>query len=53
MVTALMRWTVHLDVTTGDSGLCCCTCVTYFKRYLTPLRVDFVVTCVVVSVSVR
>ena len=28
-------------VTVGDSGLCCCTCVTYFERWLTPLCVDF------------
>ena len=25
------RW-----VTVGNSGLCCCTCVTYFERWLTP-----------------
>ena len=29
------RW-----VTVGNSGLCCCTCVTYFERLLTPLFVD-------------
>ena len=29
------RW-----VTVGHSGLCCCTCLTYFKRLLTPLFVD-------------
>ena len=22
----------HVRVTVGDSGLCCCTCVTYFER---------------------
>ena len=27
-------------VTAGDSGLCCCTCVTYFERQLTPLCID-------------
>ena len=26
--------------TIGDSGLCCCTCVTYFECKLTPLLVD-------------
>ena len=26
-------------VTEGDSGLCCCTCVRYFERLLTPLCV--------------
>ena len=36
--------TLHLHacqvrVTIGDSGLCCCTCVTYFARWLTPLWV--------------
>ena len=25
----------QVRVTVGDSGLCCCTCVTYFKRWLT------------------
>ena len=30
-----------MRVTVGDSGLCCCTCVTYFERKLTPLCVDF------------
>ena len=29
------RWVII-----GDSGLCCCTCVTYFKDSLTPLCVD-------------
>ena len=29
-----------MRVTVGDSGLCCCTCVTYFERLLTPLYVD-------------
>ena len=24
----------------SDSGLCCCTCVAYFERLLTPLFVD-------------
>ena len=27
-------------VTVGDSGLCCCGCVTCFEHWLTPLRVD-------------
>ena len=27
----------HVRVTVGDSGLCCCTCVTYSERKLTPL----------------
>ena len=30
----------QVRVTVGDSGLCCCTCVAYFKLYLTPLCVD-------------
>ena len=30
----------QVRVTVGDSGLCCCTCVTYFERQLPPLRVD-------------
>ena len=30
----------QMRVTLGDSGLCCCTCVTYFKCQLTPLCVD-------------
>ena len=29
------RW-----ITVGESGLCCCICVTYFERWLTPLRVE-------------
>ena len=29
----------QVRVTTGDSGLCRCTCVTYFERQLTPLCV--------------
>ena len=29
--------------TVGDSGLCCCVCVTSFERWLTPLCVDPVV----------
>ena len=29
-----------MKITVGDSGLCCCTCVTYFVRQLTPLCVD-------------
>ena len=29
-----------LYITVGDSDLCCCTCVTYFERWLTPLCVD-------------
>ena len=29
----------QVRVTTGDSGLCHCTCVTYFERQLTPLCV--------------
>ena len=28
-------------VTVGDSGLCCCVCVTSFERSLTPLFVDW------------
>ena len=31
----------QVRVTVGDSGLCCCTCVMYLERQLTPLRVDF------------
>ena len=27
-------------VTVCDSGLCCCACVTFFERWLTPLCVD-------------
>ena len=30
------RW----ELTVGDSGLSCCTCVMYFRCYLTPLLVD-------------
>ena len=30
----------QLRVTIGNSGLCCCTCVTYFERRLTSLLVD-------------
>ena len=30
----------QVRVTVGDSGLCCCTCVTYFKCWLTSLCVD-------------
>ena len=30
----------QVRVTVGDSGLCCCICVTYFERKLTPLLVD-------------
>ena len=29
-------------VTVGDSGLCCCTCVTYFEHQLSPLGVVYV-----------
>ena len=32
------RW-----VTVGDSGFCCCACVTSFERWLTPLCVDVIV----------
>ena len=32
--------TCQVRVTVGDSGLCCCTCVTYFERWLTLLCVD-------------
>ena len=32
---------LQVGVTVNDSGLCCCTCVTYFERWLTPLRVDW------------
>ena len=28
--------TCQVRVTVGNSGLCCCTCVTYFERWLTP-----------------
>ena len=31
----------HSETERGDSGLCCCVCVTSFERQLTPLRVDF------------
>ena len=31
----------QVRVTVGDSGLCCCTCVTYFERWLTPLWVVY------------
>ena len=30
----------RVRVTVGDSGLCCCTCVTYFEPWLAPLCVD-------------
>ena len=30
----------QVRVTVGDSGLCCCTCVTYIERESTPLCVD-------------
>ena len=30
----------QVRVTTGDSGLCCCTRVKYFEHWLTPLCVD-------------
>ena len=30
----------QVRVTVGDSGLCCCVCVTFFERRLTPLFVD-------------
>ena len=29
----------QVRVTVGESGLCCCTCVTSFERWLTPLCV--------------
>ena len=29
----------QVRVTVGDSGLCCCVCVTSFERLLTPLFV--------------
>ena len=32
--------TCQVGVTVGDSGLGCCTCVTCFERWLTPLHVD-------------
>ena len=32
----------QVRVTVGDSGLCCCVCVTSFECQLTPLCVDFV-----------
>ena len=31
--------TWQVRVTVGDSGICCCVCVTYFERQLTPLCV--------------
>ena len=30
----------HVRVNVGNSGLCCCVCVTCFQRWLTPLCVD-------------
>ena len=30
----------QVRVTVGDPGLCCCTCVAFFVRELTPLFVD-------------
>ena len=43
-----LRLTAHVGpmyacqvrVTVGNSGLCCCTCITYYKHWLTPLCVD-------------
>ena len=43
----------RMRVTVGDSGLCCCTCVTYFERQLTPLCADFVVKSVCAAFSPR
>ena len=31
----------QVRVAVGDSGLCCCSCVTYFKHKLTPLCVGW------------
>ena len=33
-------WGCQVRVTVGDSGLCCCVCLTSLKRWLTPLCVD-------------
>ena len=33
-----------MRVTTGDSGLCCCACVTTFERWLIPLCIAFLFT---------
>ena len=34
------RHTCQVRVTVGNSGLCYCSCVKYFERWLTPLCVD-------------
>ena len=36
----------------GDSGLCCCTRVTYFELELTPLLVDSAITIVIVKIII-
>ena len=40
IVCTLYLHACQVRVTVGDLGLCCCTCVTYFKCYLTPRSVD-------------
>ena len=40
LVCTLYSHACQVRVTVGDSGLCCWTCVPYFERWLTPLRVD-------------
>ena len=39
MYLVLILHACQVRVTGGDSGLCCCVCVTSFERYLTPLSV--------------
>ena len=45
---ALHLLSCQVRVTVGNSGLCCFVCVMPFKRWLTPLCVEFSVVCVTV-----
>ena len=40
-----------MRVTVRDSGLCCRVCVTFFERWLTPLRIDSAFVCLFIWLS--
>ena len=42
---ALYLHACQLRVTVGNSGLCCCTCVTYVEHKLTPLCAYYLLVC--------
>ena len=45
--------TCQVRVTVGDSGLCCCTCVTYFECELTPLFVYYNINIIIYTIQLQ